>query len=247
VVAANFNSSTYGEGYYLQDGAGEWNGLYVYDDTNSPSMGDSVRVTGTVNESYSMTQLESVQHFLVIDIGGTVASPTLVTIPEANPEPYESVLVRVENVECVTEENQYGEWQVAIGTDTLYMKDNDAFTFSPVLGEFYNINGMMHYSYEAFSMHYRIESDIEVTGNVNDDLVADINVYPNPATDYIYIENVENVNRIDVVKLTGQIIDSYTVTENSMQMDVSGYSNGVYFVKFVLNDNSTGTIRIEKL
>ncbi|MEA3447452.1 MAG: T9SS type A sorting domain-containing protein [Bacteroidota bacterium] len=247
VVAANFNSSTYGEGYYLQDGEGAWNGLYIFDDTNSPDMGDSVRVTGTVNESYNMTQLESIENFLVVDIGGTISGPTLVTIPEANTEPYESVLVRVENVECVTEENQYGEWQVAIGTDILNMKDNGAFSFTPTLNEFYNINGMMYYSYGEYRMHYRIESDIEVVGNVNDDLVADINVYPNPATDYITIENVENVNRIDVVNLTGQIIDSYNVSENTMQMDVSGYSNGVYFVKFILKDNSTGTIRIEKL
>ncbi|MGC9330420.1 MAG: T9SS type A sorting domain-containing protein, partial [Bacteroidales bacterium] len=247
VVAANFNPSTYGKGYYLQDGAGAWNGLYVSDEINSPDMGDSIRVTGTVNEFYGMTQLESIENFLVVDIGGTIASPTLVTIPEAKSEAYESVLVRVENVECVAEENQYGEWQVAIGTDILYMKDNGAFTFSPVLGEFYNINGMMHYSYGAFSMHYRIESDIEVAGNVIDALVADINVYPNPATDYIYIQNIENVNRIDVVNLTGQIMDSYDITGNTMQMDVSGYSNGVYFVKFIFNDNSTGTIRIEKL
>jgi predicted extracellular nuclease len=247
VVAANFNTSTHGEGYYLQDGAGEWNGLYVYDETNSPSMGDSVRVTGTVNESYSMTQLESVQNFLVIDIGGTIASPTLVTIPEANTEAYESVLVRVEDVECVTDENEYGEWQVAVGTDTLNMKDNGAFSFSPAVNEFYNINGMMHYSYGEFSMHYRIESDIEVAGSVNNDLIADINVYPNPATDNIYIENIENVNSIDIITLTGQIIDSYDVTDNNIQMDVSGYSNGVYFVKFRLEDDSTATIRIEKL
>jgi hypothetical protein len=194
-----------------------------------------------------MTQLESVQNFLVIDIGGTIASPTLVTIPEANTEPYESVLVRVENVECVTDENQYGEWQVAIGTDTLNMKDNGAFSFSPAVNEFYNINGMMHYSYGEFSMHYRIESDIEVAGSVNNDLIADINVYPNPATDNIYIENIENVNSIDIITLTGQIIDSYDVTDNNIQMDVSGYSNGVYFVKFRLEDDSTATIRIEKL
>ena len=89
VVAANFNDAvTYGEGYYVQQGGGAWNGIYIYDLTHTPSIGDSVEIAGTVKESYYMTRIESVTSFTIVGVDGTVAAPVSVSTSDANTEQY---------------------------------------------------------------------------------------------------------------------------------------------------------------
>ena len=41
--------------YFLQDGSGPWNGVYIYDNTNLPAVGDHVILTGEVLEYYDLT------------------------------------------------------------------------------------------------------------------------------------------------------------------------------------------------
>ncbi|MDD4150716.1 MAG: hypothetical protein PHE33_11895, partial [Bacteroidales bacterium] len=76
VVSASFNASAHGEGYYLQQGGGAWNGIYVEDLANTPAIGDSVEVAGTINESYNMTIIKSLTSYTVIGIDGIVAPAT---------------------------------------------------------------------------------------------------------------------------------------------------------------------------
>ncbi len=37
-----------------------WSGLFIYNQTYHPTVGDLVRVTGTVNEYYGLTEISSV-------------------------------------------------------------------------------------------------------------------------------------------------------------------------------------------
>ncbi|MFO7790015.1 MAG: T9SS type A sorting domain-containing protein, partial [Bacteroidales bacterium] len=247
VVTANFNPSTYGSGYYIQQGQGAWNGLFIDDESNSPDMGDSVRITGTVNESYNMTQLESIQNFMTIDIGGVIPDPEIVTTNEAaTMEDYESVLVKVEDAECTSEQDQYGKWTVDDGTGELFLKDNGAFDWSDeVVGEYYNITGVILYSYQEYRLNYRIEEDIEVADAISDNFADGLSIYPNPATDFINFNNIETIDNIEVYNVSGQLMDTYPVNGNSLKLDVSDYSNAVYFVKFV-SDKFSKTIRFEK-
>jgi predicted extracellular nuclease len=200
VISVNFNGSDFGEGYYVQDGAGAWNGLYVYDTINAPNIGDSVRITGDIDEFFGMTQIENISDFQVINIGGTVADPVVVTTAEADSEEqYESCLVRVLNAECTSVQNQYGEWTVDDGSGDVMLKDNGVFSFTEELGAIYNVNGVVMYSYNEYSIHYRIPSDIEVAGAVNDAFAANTEVYPNPTHSNLTITNLIDVVRIELI------------------------------------------------
>ncbi|MFP4663923.1 MAG: T9SS type A sorting domain-containing protein [Bacteroidales bacterium] len=246
VVVANFNSSDYGTGYYVQDGAGAWNGLYIYDETNSPSMEDSVQITGTVSEFYGMTQLEDITDFQIVDIGGTISGPEVISIADANTEDYESCFIRVENVSCVEEQNQYGEWKVAIGNDTLLMKDNGAFDFTEELNQEYHVQGVTNYSYGEYSLHYRVDGDIEIADAIGEEFASDLRMYPNPASDVLTVENAEEVEQIKVYSVTGKLMDAYNVNGNTFRLNLADYSQGIYLVKFV-SGSSSRTARIEKM
>jgi len=56
VSANNVTSSTSGViGYFVQDGSGPWNGVFVFDNTQAPNVGDEVIIEAEVQEYYDVT------------------------------------------------------------------------------------------------------------------------------------------------------------------------------------------------
>ncbi|MDE0978913.1 MAG: hypothetical protein OSA78_02900, partial [Flavobacteriales bacterium] len=56
VSANNVTSSTAGFiGYFVQDGSGPWNGVYVYDNTHAPEIGDEIIIEAEVQEYFDVT------------------------------------------------------------------------------------------------------------------------------------------------------------------------------------------------
>jgi hypothetical protein len=70
-----------------------------------------------------------------------------------------------------------------------------------------------------------------------------INIWPNPATHQINIEqnNLEIV-KIEIIDMMGVMLKSYP--ELKKTIDISGLSNGIYFVKITTGDNK---IKIRKI
>jgi len=61
-----------------------------------------------------------------------------------------------------------------------------------------------------------------------------ITIYPNPAATAITIETPTTPNRntfMTIININGQALISRQVTEQEMVVDVSGLSQGVYFVR----------------
>ena len=68
-------------------------------------------------------------------------------------------------------------------------------------------------------------------------------VYPNPATSVLNV-NAEGYNTIEIVNMLGQVV--YTANaRNNMQINVSNYNNGVYFVR-MNGANGTSTQKFIK-
>ena len=55
--------------------------------------------------------------------------------------------------------------------------------------------------------------------------LSDVNIYPNPVKDILYLE--KEVARITVTDLIGKMI---IIKDNVSQLDMSGFENGIYFV-----------------
>ena len=58
-----------------------------------------------------------------------------------------------------------------------------------------------------------------------------VNIYPNPTKGTITIASVENttIDKIEIVDFLGKIVS--VKTENTSQIDISEFSNGVYILK----------------
>jgi Secretion system C-terminal sorting domain/FG-GAP repeat len=67
-------------------------------------------------------------------------------------------------------------------------------------------------------------------------------IYPNPTTGKITIE-CENMERVEVVDITGKLVYEQLVLNDVLDIDISGFSKGVYFVK-VSTADGVGVERI---
>jgi len=78
-------------------------------------------------------------------------------------------------------------------------------------------------------------------GNLSD--VGDIQIFPNPTKDILYIKG-ESINNVSITSLEGKLILSKTdVNSNYLEIDLSNYAKGIYLVKIMTNKGE----KIEKL
>jgi predicted extracellular nuclease len=112
-------------GFFIQDASGDGDpatsdGLFVFEGSNADtvSLGDIVRVTGTVGENQGQSQISVGS---IVKCGTGSVTPTDVTFPVASTdflEQYEGMLVRLPQTMYVTEHFQLGRFgQVTLSAD----------------------------------------------------------------------------------------------------------------------------------
>lgn len=85
------------------------------------------------------------------------------------------------------------------------------------------------------AMVKRVDNASSITriGNLN------IKIYPNPSNTFCTVENYENdLNSIDIYTIEGRIIKSVELEQGLNQIDLNGFSPGVYFLMCEINGNS---------
>ncbi|CAN5861908.1 hypothetical protein BH11BAC7_BH11BAC7_33270 [soil metagenome] len=66
-----------------------------------------------------------------------------------------------------------------------------------------------------------------------------VQLYPNPTHDILHIATGADAGTIELLDLTGKIIDSKTFTGASVTLDMSAFDNGVYFVNITTGKGKT--------
>lgn len=64
-------------------------------------------------------------------------------------------------------------------------------------------------------------------------------IYPNPAKDFIKIENIKNT-KIEIVNIQGQNIINKTINSNNTKINIKNLKSGIYFLK-IFDKNKTST------
>ena len=157
---------------FIQDGAGAWNGIYIYDYSNTYTVGDDITIVALANEYYDQTQLKDVVSVVVESSGNAAPAAAVLTTFGVNDEAYEGVLVAVEGAECTNVDLGNGEWEINDGTGAVVV-DDMYFAYTPVATKIYNVTGAVAFSYGAYKIEPRDEGDvIDVTPAENHAPVA---------------------------------------------------------------------------
>ena len=70
-----------------------------------------------------------------------------------------------------------------------------------------------------------------------------LKIYPNPTTDFVFIETEKNINSISVYNMKGEKV---TAKINNNSIDFSQFASGIYFLNFVSDDNKHLSIKLIK-
>ena len=176
VTAVKFNDPSNNR-FYFQDADSLWSGMFAFQptlpstDPYVPVIGDSITVTGTIAEYYTVT--EDYQPTVTVHGTGTVFDPIVVTSDDIPPdtcdvvgESYESMLVTLENVLCVVATSGSEAWVKSDGaTDSCVIS---SYIFGPpptpifVAGQRYNVTGIVSYFTYRFVLYPRSADDVEI-------------------------------------------------------------------------------------
>ena len=225
--------------FFIQDGNGAWNGLYIFESGTTVARGDSVEVTGTVTEFNNTTEMISVSNITVLNSGNTLPTPSVLTTGNANAEDWEGVLVRVVNAPCTSNSGGFGLWDLNDGSGVI-QADDDIFPYalSAIVSTSYDVTGIGHYSFGTFKILPRDANDISLATGVNELSGIGVTVYPNPVKNIINFELDLNDYNVTIIDITGKIVKTVSSINNKLTVSTSNLNNGIYFYSIVGNDGN---------
>ena len=157
-------TGVFGPGYFIQDGQGEWNGVYIYS-SSTVNLGDEIELTGEVDEYYELTEIINVSNYTVLSSGNPLPAPEVLATWDVSDEAWEGVLLRVEIAICTNDNLGYGEWELDDGTGPCRVDDMGV-VYSADLGLSYSVTGPLNYSFDDYKIEPRDESDIVIMENL---------------------------------------------------------------------------------
>ena len=72
--------------------------------------------------------------------------------------------------------------------------------------------------------------------NVNELADVSFNVYPNPAKDKVVIEAQTNIQQVTLMGIKGEMMEDRKTNSNKVELNLEGYSKGIYVVRIVTED-----------
>ena len=84
---------------------------------------------------------------------------------------------------------------------------------------------------------YSIEFVVSLSSKVQDVKITEFDLYPNPCDSHINIvfSNDNEIKHIQLFDIFGKMIYKENVNQNSLQINMSSYNQGIYFIKIVSN------------
>ena len=168
VVTNGVITGVFGSLVSMQDGQGQYSGIWMYGPNVPVAVGDQVEVTGTVSEYNGLTQLTGVS-ILIEAQNAALPTAEVLTSGTVSDEVWEGVLVQVTG-DVSNEDLGFGEWGMDDASGQCVVDDRgyDAIATGFVLmGNTWQVTGPLDYAYGAFKIQPRSEADALLYGCTN--------------------------------------------------------------------------------
>jgi len=186
-----------GNAWYIQNGNDPWSGIWVTTSTDTTMRlvrnGDSILVTGTVQEQFDVTRIGNVEEpVVIVSSGNPVPEPVLLQTGDFGPtkgsgapsaEPYEGMLVRFENVTVADVYPTFAdptEYSIDDGSGPILVRRDGRNSYSnepadSIFGKtiiyqgttISSITGIIHYSFNRYKLTPRTDADFGTVTSVD--------------------------------------------------------------------------------
>jgi len=258
VHGVNMNASNDGLQFVLIDNMED--GITVFSNSENfgyeVTEGDEIIVQGTLTQFRGLAEIIPDTLWKISD-NNTLTIPQEVTTLD---ETTESQLIFLKNLSIVNP-NQWNNSSangfnvdVTNGTDTFEMRiDNDVDLFDLPVPDFsFNLTGLGGQFdvdapfLEGYQILPRYEADIEMTTSTSTlEWKNDIQIFPNPISDFLNIKMKTSIEKIELRNVLGQLIFSKQNPKTTEVISTNTLQGGVYFISFYKNNN-TFTLRVVK-
>jgi hypothetical protein len=219
--------------YFVQDAHAKWSGIKVYDPGRGTAYGDSVKITGTVDEYNGLTEIKDVTEYTILDSLKSVHPIEVATgdigTDAADAEAYEGVLLKVGQSEITNPDAGYGQWYIDDGSGEVMVDDEAEYYFNPAdYDSVRSLIGILEYSYGDHKLLPRLALDIE------------------SGTKYTRIQRFQQVRYSDLLKAPRDAASdtSYmngdTITVKAIVTMPTGLSYAGDGIKFILEEEEGG-------
>ncbi len=210
IVTGNFGTS-----YFIQDGTGLWNGLFIYESGRNPSIGDSVIITGEITEYYGKTEMANITDYYFITANNQLPEAVEVATGEIE-EGHESIIISVTDAVCTDENYQsnYFMWEVNDGSGPLKIHNTSIFEYEPTEGLTYDITGPLNYDFDEWKIELRYESDINGSVDLDGPVVISVEPIINTNIKVMFDEEVEESSAENIANYA---IDNGITIESASQ------------------------------
>lgn len=254
VTATGVVTAVYSDGYYIQDHAGKRSGIYVYDKSRRVFIGSLVRVTGTVDDYYGLTEIKNLSNYELLMVKYPQFDPIRFTASQASKD-YQSMFVKINNATCASLPNANGVWTVSDNTGTIEIQNNTSYTYSPEVGKTYHIQGVLTYSYDTWKIELRQAGDVETSTSIGEPAaVSSLTLYPNPTQDFVNLKANETLTGkyavIRIFSMDGKLHHTEEVharqLKNGYPVDVQRLHSGVWILSVQSDGKRTNKVFIKK-
>ncbi len=100
-------------------------------------------------------------------------------------------------------------------------------------------NGL--FTYTATAVYYFGESEVSnsitiLIVSLDENNANELVVSPNPAIDYVKVNSGIHINTYSILDINGKVVESNIVESSKFTINVSQYSEGLYYLKFETDD-----------
>jgi len=233
-----------GVGYFVQDAVAPWSGIWVADATLVTVEGNGVKVDGAISEVNGVTTLTAAK--AVIINPPLAITPILVADPNAaKDEKYESVLVKVEGARFMGSPMPDGSWVIFTETENKVTVNDWMYAYVPKDGHFYTVTGVVNGAHDLYKLEPRkLEDIVDLSQSTPAPVPSNLlfNVYPNPFSDVLNIDNADRLTRVTVTNIAGQRVIDVQSPERVIR--TSNLVSGVYVVTLF---NEGGIVKSERI
>ena len=205
-------TASFGNDFYIQNGAGIRSGIYVYSAAVFPALGDSVIVTGEVSEYNSLTEFAFPDDVFILTSNNPIPEPIAINTGDLANEDYEGVLVKVTNLTVTYATfnfDDYGAWKVNDGTgECIIHNTEEGFEYPAVVAEQIGaVTGVCNFNFGEWKIDLRVQDDVEAGADTNGPIITSVDPLNQTTIIVLFSETVSI--------LTAEDISNYSVSNGA--------------------------------